>query len=111
MSTDSAFTPRSLTASEYIRELFEPADNAAILVRNRSTGHTIQTIAKLRRSRARLSNLASESECCRFRRIRGNDPIKDGAYCRTKQNIKDIRHVYLDSTRRATKLLTRFVIP
>jgi len=23
MSTDSAFTPRSLTASEYIRELFE----------------------------------------------------------------------------------------
>jgi hypothetical protein len=25
MSTDTAFTPRSLTASEYVRELFEPA--------------------------------------------------------------------------------------
>ena len=37
MSRDSTFTPRSLTASEYVRELFEPADNAAILVRNRAT--------------------------------------------------------------------------
>jgi hypothetical protein len=45
MSTGTAFTPRSLTASEYVRELFGPTDNAAILVRNRSTGHTIQTIA------------------------------------------------------------------
>jgi hypothetical protein len=46
MSADNKFTPRSLTASEYVRELFGPDDNAAILVRNRSTGHTIQTIAK-----------------------------------------------------------------
>jgi len=46
MSTDTTFTPRSLTASEYVRELFGPADNAAILVRNRSTGHTVQAITK-----------------------------------------------------------------
>ena len=32
MSADTAFTPRSLTASEYVRELFEPGDNAAVLV-------------------------------------------------------------------------------
>ena len=44
MSTDTDFTPRSLTASDYVRELFEPSDNAAILVRNRSTGKTIQRI-------------------------------------------------------------------
>ena len=31
MSTDTAFTPKSLTASEYVLELFEPQDNAAIL--------------------------------------------------------------------------------
>ena len=41
MSTDTAFTPRSLTASEYVRELFEPGDNAAVLVRNRRTGSTV----------------------------------------------------------------------
>jgi len=45
MSTDAAFTPKSLDASEYVRELFEPNDNAAILVRNRATGHTVQRIA------------------------------------------------------------------
>jgi hypothetical protein len=46
MSTGTAFAPRSLTATQYVRELFGPGDNAAILVRNRSTGHTVQTIAK-----------------------------------------------------------------
>ena len=45
MSTDSKFAPRALTASEYVRELFGPEDNAAILVRKRSTGHTVQTIS------------------------------------------------------------------
>ena len=49
MSTDTAFTSRSLTASEYVRELFEPADNAAILVRNRYTGHTVNESPGLRR--------------------------------------------------------------
>jgi hypothetical protein len=46
MSADRTLTPRPLDASEYVRELFGPADNVAILVRNRSTGHTVQTIAK-----------------------------------------------------------------
>ena len=36
MSRDNAFTPKSLTAPEYVRALFEPGDNAAILVRNRA---------------------------------------------------------------------------
>jgi len=46
MSTDSKFAPRTLTASEYVRKLFGPENNAAILVRNCSTGHTVQNIAK-----------------------------------------------------------------
>src|SRR2546426_794619 len=46
MSTDTLFTPRSLTASEYVLELFEAEENVAILVRNRSTGRTIQRIAR-----------------------------------------------------------------
>ncbi len=59
MSRDTTFTPRSLTASEYVRQLFEPRENAAILVRNRSTGHTVQRIAKAEAdSEPRLSNLA-----------------------------------------------------
>jgi hypothetical protein len=97
MSADPTFTPRSLNASEYVRELFGPADNAAILVRNRSTGHTVQTIAKAEAiaSPAFQSWLANQSAAGSDIYV-GMNPIKDGAYSRTKEHIKDIRHVYLD---------------
>jgi len=97
MSADRTFTPRSLNASEYVRELFGPADNVAILVRNRSTGHTVQTIAKAEAiaNPGFQSWLASQSAAGSDIYV-GMNPIKDGAYSRTKENIKDIRHVYLD---------------
>ncbi len=41
MSTASDFKPRLLTASEYVLNLFDPADNVAVVVRNRATGRTI----------------------------------------------------------------------
>ncbi len=101
MSADTAFTPRSLTASEYVRELFEPADNAAILVRNRSTGHTVQRIAKAETIASPgfqtwLANQSANGSDV----FMGMNPIKDGAYSRTKENVKDIRHVYLDLDRK-----------
>jgi len=97
MSADRTFTPRSLNASEYVRELFDPADNAAILVRNRSTGHTVQTIAEAEAiaSPGFQSWLANQSAAGSDIYV-GMNPIKDGAYSRTKENIKNIRHVYLD---------------
>ena len=106
MSTDTAFTPRSLTASEYVRELFGPADNAAILVRNRSTGHTVQTIAKAEAiaSPGFQTWLANQS-ASGYDVFMGMNPIKDGAYSRTKANIKDIRHVYLDLDRKGDEAL------
>jgi len=106
MSTDKTFTPRSLTASEYVRELFGPADNAAILVRNRSTGHTVQTIAKTEAiaSHGFQSWLANQSAAGSDIYV-GMNPIKDGAYSRTKDNIKDIRHVYLDLDKKGDEAL------
>ena len=100
MSTDTAFTSRSLTASEYVRELFEPGDNAAILVRNRSTGHTVQRIAKAETiaSPAFQTWLASQN-ASGSDVFMGMNPIKNGAYNRTKENIKNIRHIYLDLDR------------
>ena len=83
MSTDAASIPRSLTASEYVRELFGLADNSAILVRNRSTGHTVQTIAK-----AEAIASPSFQTWLANHNVRGYDvfigmnPIKDGAYSR-----------------------------
>lgn len=106
MSTETAFTPRSLTASEYVRELFGPEDNVAILVRNRSTGHTVQTIAKVGAiaSPGFQSWLANQSASGSDLYV-GMNPIKDGAYKRTKENIKDIRHVYLDLDRKGDEAL------
>jgi hypothetical protein len=100
MSTDSKFAARSLSASEYVRELFGPEDNAAILVRNRSTGHTVQTIA----SRDYQSWLAGQS-ASGYDVFVGMNPIKDGASSRTKGDIKDIRHVYLDLDRKGDEAL------
>ena len=106
MSTDSKFAARSLTASEYVRELFGPEDNAAILVRNRSTGHTVQTVANAETiaSPDYQSWLASQS-ASGYDVFVGMNPIKDGACRRTKGDIKDIRHVYLDLDRQGDEAL------
>jgi hypothetical protein len=100
MRSDIPFTPRSLTASEYVRELFEPADNAAILVRNRSTGHTVQRIAKAEViASPGFQNWLANQNAGGSDVFVGMNPIKEGAYNRTKENIKNIRHVYLDLDR------------
>jgi hypothetical protein len=106
MSTEAAFTPRTLTATEYVRELFEPADNAAILVRNRGTGKTVQRIAKAETiaSPEFQAWLAARSAAGSDVYV-GMNPIKDGAYSRTKDNVRDIRHVYLDLDRNGDEAL------
>jgi hypothetical protein len=106
MSTDRTFTPRALTASEYVRELFEPPDNAAILVRNRSTGHTVQTISKAETiAGPGFQTWLTNQSASGYDVFMGMNPIKDGAYARTKGNIKEIRHVYLDLDRKGDEAL------
>ena len=106
MSTDRTFTPRALTASEYVRELFEPPDNAAILVRNRSTGHTVQTISKAETiAGPGFQTWLTNQSASGYDVFMGMNPIKDGAYTRTKGNIKEIRHVYLDLDRKGDEAL------
>ncbi len=111
MSADRTLTPRSLNASEYVRELFGPADNVAILVLNRSTGHTVQTIAKAEAiaSPGFQSWLANQNAAGSDIYV-GMNPIKDGAYSRTKENIKDIRHVYLDLDKRVIRRSAQYGI-
>jgi len=106
LSTDTSFTPRSLTASEYVRELFQPADNAAILVRSRSTGHTVQTISKAETiADPGFQTWLTNQNASGYDVFMGMNPIKDGAYARTKGNIKEIRHVYLDLDRKGDEAL------
>jgi hypothetical protein len=106
MSIDTAFRPRSLTASEYVRELFEPTDNAAILVRNRGTGKTVQRITKAETiaSPEFQAWLAARSAAGSDVYV-GMNPIKEGTYSRTKENISTIRHVYLDLDKKGGEAL------
>jgi RepB DNA-primase N-terminal domain len=106
MSNDSGFTPCSLTASEYVRELFGPADNVAILVRNRVTGHTVQTITKAETVvDPEFQKWLSHESAAGYDVYIGMNPIRDGAHNRTKENIEDIRHVYLDLDRNGDEAL------
>jgi RepB DNA-primase N-terminal domain len=106
MTTDASFTPKSQSASEYVLALFEPTDNVAVLVRNRRTGQTVQriTTAETVASPEFQSSLRRENSAGADIFI-GMNPIKDGAYSRTKENIRDIRHVYLDLDRKADQAL------
>lgn len=106
MASGSNFTPKSLSAPEYVLALFEPEDNAAVLVRNRRTGHTVQRIAPAEtiagpefQSWLRHENTAGADLFI------GMNPIKEGAYSRTKHNIREIRHLYLDLDRNGDEAL------
>ena len=97
MTADSDFTPKSVSASEYVLALFEPTDNVAVLARNRRTGQTVQRItsAETVASPEFQSSLRRENSAGADIFI-GMNPIKDGAYSRTKDSIRDIRHLYID---------------
>jgi len=106
MSTDTPFTPRSLTASEYVRKLFEPGDNAAILVRNRRTGKTVQRITKAETiADPEFQTWLTARNAAGSDVYVGMNPMKEGAYTRTKDNIKDIRHIYLDLDTKGDEVL------
>jgi len=97
MTTDSNFTPKSLSASEYVFALFEPSDNVAILVRNRGTGRTVQRITSAETiSGPEFQSWLRNENSAGADIFIGMNPIKDGADGRTKDNIREIRHLYLD---------------
>ena len=100
MNAEKHFTPQSLSASEYVLSLFEPADELAILTRNRRTGRTVQRIATAETITSPQFQGWLRSENADGADIFvGMNPIKNGANSRTKENIREIRHLYLDLDR------------
>jgi len=100
LSSDNNLERQSLSASEYVRKLFEPADRTAIVVRNRSTGQTIQRIATAETIAGHNFQTWLAGQNARGSDIFiGMNPLRDDAHSRTKNNINDIRHLYLDLDR------------
>jgi hypothetical protein len=97
MTQTKFFTPRRLSASEYVLALHNPDDRAAVLVLNRAREQTTQRIL-------RAEDIASRSfqEWLGIQNRTGGDvfigmnPLRANSFARTKESVSEIRHVYLD---------------
>jgi hypothetical protein len=84
-------------ARRYIQENFEPADWLAVVVRNRETGDTVQRITTAKQ----IASPEFQS-WLRHKNAHGSDiylslnTLKEHAHGRTKRDVKQIRHLYLD---------------
>jgi len=97
VSAERSFEAKWLSAPEYVLALHEPVDNVPVLLRNRARGQTLQRIASAEtivdpdfQRWLREQNRAGSDIFI------GMNPLKGGASSRTKENIREIRHVYLD---------------
>jgi RepB DNA-primase from phage plasmid len=96
----NSYTPKSLTAPEYVLALFAPTDNVAILIRNRRLSRTLQRITKAGViASAEFQAVLLEQNRAWADIFIGMNPIKEGAHSRTKESLREIRHVYLDIDR------------
>lgn len=97
MNERVTFPRTMLSASEYILALHSPEDRVAVLVRNRLHAQTIQRIlaAEAVASPAFMYWLMEQNESGADIFL-GMNPIKNHCYSRTKENIREIRCVYLD---------------
>lgn len=89
--------PRALSACEYVLALHEPDDNVAVLLRHRSREQTLQRIASVETiaSPDFQGWLVGQNRAGSDVFI-GMNPLKDGASSRTKDSLKEIRHLYVD---------------
>jgi hypothetical protein len=93
----SHIEPRSLSAREYVLALHNPDDTVAVLLRNRRLGQTLQRIALAETlASPDFQRWLTEQNRADSDVFVGMNPLKDGASSRTKDNVKEIRHVYLD---------------
>lgn len=97
MTMDEESKPKSLSASNYLSENFEPSDRIAVLVLDRRTGEATQRITS-----AQKAGSAEFQAWLRYKNANGADvyvgmnPLKKDASTRTKDDIDTIRHLYID---------------
>jgi hypothetical protein len=96
----------SLSASEYILDNFKPSDRVAVLLRNPTTEEVIQRIASAEKIAAPdFQQWLTERNRAGYDIYIGMNTLKDGAHSRTKRDIHEIRHVYLDLDYRGPEAL------
>jgi hypothetical protein len=97
MNGTSSFTPRFLKATEYVFALHEPSDLVAVLVRNRTQQQTMQRILPAETiASAPFQSWLHEQNLSGADIFIGMNPVREGSRNRTKEQIREIRHTYLD---------------
>ena len=97
MSGPSSFTPRFLSAPEYVFALHEPSDQVAVLVRNRTRQQSMQRILAAEAiATAPFQAWLEEQNRSGADIFIGMTPVIGGARSRTKEHIREVRHTYLD---------------
>jgi len=97
VNQETPFRGRPLSPAEYVLALHQLQDQVALLLRNRNRVRTLQRIAcaeavvapEFQRWLGQENRSGSDV-------FIGMNPLKDGASNRTKENLKEIRHVYVD---------------
>jgi hypothetical protein len=97
MSGPSSFTPRFLTAPEYVFALHAPSDQVAVLVRNRTRQQTMQRILAAETiASVPFQSWLEEQNRSGADIFIGMNPVMGGARSRTKEHIREVRHAYVD---------------
>ncbi len=97
MSAVSSFKPKFLTAPEYVFALHEPSDQVAVLVRSRTRHQTTQRILPAEAiANAPFQSWLHEQNQSGADIFIGMNPVREGSRNRTKEQIREIRHTYLD---------------
>lgn len=96
----------SIPPSEYILDNFKPSDRIAVVLRNRATEEVIQRIASAKDVATHdFQEWLTKRNRAGFDIYIGMNTVKEGACTRTKRDILEIRHIYLDLDYRGSEAL------
>src|ERR1700684_201177 len=82
---------------DYVLTLHQPENRVAILVRNRARAQTIQRILLAEDiADSRIQDWLKEQNNAGADIFLGMNPLRANSFARTKESVREIRHVYLD---------------
>ena len=97
MNVPSSFRPHFLTAPQYVLALHRPGDHIAVLVRNRARQQTMQRILSAETiASPPFQFWLQEQNAAGADIFVAMNPVREASVMRTKEQISEIRHAYLD---------------
>lgn len=96
--------------TRYLRENFQPSDRVAVVLIQKQTHKVIQRIASVDKIASReFQAWLRHANASKFEVYVGMNTLKPGAHSRTKEDIAEIRHIYLDFDHNGTAAVQSLV--